>query len=309
MTALAILCSDVHFSHLAPLARSSEPDWYEAMRRPLNQMRELVIENECPLIIAGDIFDKWNSPPELINFAIDELKRFRPFGVYCIPGQHDLPGHNYQEMRRSAYGSLIRAGAVIDVPGGEVKILNNGVCIHSFPWGFPVKPLSEDDKIALELPGDIRVHLAVVHAYIWKAGCSYPGADDAKLVANVKESLEGYTAAVFGDNHIGFQSGKVLNNGGLMRRKIDEIDYRPGCGILLENGTIVRHYFDTSEDSFIDREKYLEVKKEDLNFDDYIEELREMGLSTLDFREELKRRMEIAKTDRAVRSTVLELLE
>lgn len=308
MNTLAILCSDVHLCHFAPIARSAELDWYEAMRRPLNEMRLLTEKFSCPLIIAGDVFDKWNSPPELINFAIDEFGQFQ-HGVYCIPGQHDLPGHNYEESYRSAYGSLTRSKVVTDVEGGNWAVLPGGLCLHSFPWGFPVQPLSDERIKEFAKEFDVKVHLAVVHAYIWKAGCSYPGADENKLVANVKESLKGYTSAVFGDNHIGFLAGKILNNGGLMRRKIDEIDYQPSVGILTEGGIITRHQLNCSLDVFIDREKYLDIEAEELDFSAYIEELKEIGVATLDFREELTRRMEISKTDAGVKSIILSLLD
>lgn len=271
-------------------------------------MQLLTEKFNCPLIIAGDVFDKWNSPPELINFAIDEFGKFG-YGVYCVPGQHDLPGHNYEESYRSAYGSLIRSKVVVDVPGGKYTPLANGLCLHSFPWGFPVEPLAEDLRSHLDLQYRVKVNLAVVHAYIWKAGCSYPGADENKLVANVKESLSGYDAAVFGDNHIGFLAGKILNNGGLMRRKIDEIDYQPSVGILTEGGVITRHHLNCSLDVFIDREKYLDIEAEELDFSEYIEELKEIGVATLDFREELSRRMEVSKTDASVKSIVLSLLD
>ena len=32
---LAILCSDLHLQMKPPVARSAEPDWFAAMRRPL----------------------------------------------------------------------------------------------------------------------------------------------------------------------------------------------------------------------------------------------------------------------------------
>ena len=42
---LAILCSDIHLSHNAPVARSAEPDWYIAMKRPLDEIADLAKAN------------------------------------------------------------------------------------------------------------------------------------------------------------------------------------------------------------------------------------------------------------------------
>ena len=102
---IAIVCSDIHLSHKPPLARSGEPDWYVAMARPLNELRGLHSDYGVPVVIAGDIFDRWNSPPELIRFALDNL----PKGAWVIPGQHDLPYHDYGALNRSALGVLIKA--------------------------------------------------------------------------------------------------------------------------------------------------------------------------------------------------------
>ena len=99
---IAIFAADLHLSLKAPIWRSTEQDWFEAMLRPLVELRTLATLHNCPIVYAGDIFDKWNSPPELINFAIEHL----PKG-HAIPGQHDLPLHNYEDIRKSAYWTLV----------------------------------------------------------------------------------------------------------------------------------------------------------------------------------------------------------
>ena len=71
---IAILCADVHLSLNPPVWRSNEPDWFAAMKRPLDEIKELQKKNhDCPVFCAGDIFHKWDSPAELINWAIDNL--------------------------------------------------------------------------------------------------------------------------------------------------------------------------------------------------------------------------------------------
>ena len=110
---VAIVCADIHLSSKAPVWRSNEPDWFAAMLKPLKQLVQLQAELECPVLIAGDIFDRWNASPELINFA---MKYLPIVDTYAIPGQHDLPLHNYEDMEKSAYGVLKRAGTIDDFP-------------------------------------------------------------------------------------------------------------------------------------------------------------------------------------------------
>jgi len=85
---LAILMADIHLSLKAPIWRSAEPDWLDAQARPLKEVKLLQDKYKCPVICAGDIFDRsrktadgWNAPAELINYAIEYL----PDDMYAIP--------------------------------------------------------------------------------------------------------------------------------------------------------------------------------------------------------------------------------
>jgi len=130
---IAILCSDIHLCHTPPVARSAEPDWYVAMERQLDELRAVAEQHGAPIVCAGDIFDRWNSPPELINFAIQSSPK-----MHSIPGQHDLPHHRYEDMQRSAYWTLVAAGVLTDL-GTVPKVVSNWLAVHPFPWGFPIK--------------------------------------------------------------------------------------------------------------------------------------------------------------------------
>ncbi len=79
----AIFVSDIHLSAKPPALRHLEPNWFEAMARPIREMRRLAEKLDVPVICGGDIFDFWNPPAELISFAIQELPK-----LYAVPGQH-----------------------------------------------------------------------------------------------------------------------------------------------------------------------------------------------------------------------------
>lgn len=241
--AVAILVSDLHLQQVPPRVRKEEPDWYDAMKRPLDQIKKLSKNNnDCAILYAGDIFDRWNSPAELINWAIKNL----PKG-YSIPGQHDLPHHNYQDIRKSAYWTLVEAGVLINLRPDEcTTILSNEfyLDVYPFPWEHPVTPLDSPTR---------HLSIALIHAYIWDTKeNSYHGALDSKSLPAWLKKLRGYDVAVFGDNHKGFlyESSKIniVNNGTLMRRTIDEYNYQPCVGKLYADGVIVRQSLDCSTD-------------------------------------------------------------
>lgn len=278
---LAILLSDIHLSHRAPVARSEEPDWYAAMARPLKQVRRLSRElGGVAVVAAGDIFHKWNSPPELINFALRHL----PDEMYCVPGQHDLPLHVLEDKDKSAYGVLVRAGKIIDLnPSKPLEVGVDGLVLHAFPWNVTITPCPS----AFVKQG--RINLAVAHAYIWRSKeTGYPGADPEKRVGSYQKALRGYDAAVFGDNHKGFKfvlehGCVVFNHGTFYRRTSDEINWKPRVGVLFDDGRVEDYFLATEEDRMLAAADPRLVVEDDHTLGEFVKELNQLGGEGLNF--------------------------
>lgn len=298
---IAILTSDWHLSHNAPVARSAEPDWYLAMDRPIQQIADLQIRhNKVPVVIAGDVFDRWNSPPELINYAISKFRSFDG-PVFAIPGQHDLPNHRLDEIHRSAYWAMKLSGSFVHLEVDRSVIVGDRLCLHPFPWGCEVTPNRESDRE--------RVHLAVVHEYIWKRGYGYPGADEGHLCSMYQDRLQGYDAAVFGDNHQGFTvkfpSGpNLINCGTLLRRKSDERHYSPRVGLLHDTGEITSWELRVEEDRWLDEGESVVREEGEIDTSKFVEELQRLGQDSLDFRAVLNRVMDAKGSIDEVREIV-----
>lgn len=304
---IAILTADWHLSHRPPVFRSAEPDWKRAMARPLRELGNLATNLGAPIIIAGDIFDQWNSPAELINFAIRRM----PALCYAIPGNHDLPMHRLADRCKSAYYTLYLANAINDLADLAWPNPGERLALHPFQLNEPLKPLRKKKERRV-------INLAVIHKYVWMTGHSFPGAPPEAHVSKVRAELAGYDAILSGDNHRGFLShrlrhkqGKVppfLNAGSLMVRKSDERDYKPSVGLLHKNGTITRHFLDTSED------KYLEVSGEQarslteggLDLAAFVSELEELGDNDLNFTEAVRRF--VSENERKLSSEARDLL-
>lgn len=305
---IAVLCSDLHFSHRPPVARSAEPDWYAAMERQWNQVREVAEKEQIPVVIAGDLFDNWKSPPELVNFVI---RLFRGLSIYAIPGQHDLPNHVYEDMHRSSYGTLIEAGVMEDVSDRIVETeVGLFLRVVGFPWGREIKAL----KMGEDFPKDSCLLVSVCHRYIWTTEKTcYPGAPAEQNLAVLKKQLEGYDAAVFGDNHKGFltQSGKcnVLNCGGFMPRKSDERTYKPRVGLLTDDGEIDQVFLDISKDKWIDPEDEAELICRQFDLSGLVGDFENLGADALDFADALVRMMDKNGTDESVRQKVVAALQ
>lgn len=191
---IAVLCADIHLSLKPPVARSEEPDWFEAMKRPLQELSNLADEHHAPIICAGDVFDNWYCSPELINFALQHLPK-----MYAIPGQHDLPLHNYDLIYKSAFWTLVETEKVqLLEPNHPYRV--GKTILYGFPYGFPIKPLKNPEKDFL--------HIAVIHDYLWIEGSSYPNAPTEKNVSKTYKNFVGYDVIISGDNHQSFCLGK-----------------------------------------------------------------------------------------------------
>ena len=293
---LAICISDIHLSHKAPIARSSEDNWYDAMRYPLEQVWQLADRLGAIVICAGDIFDDgWRPhkcPPELINFAL----RYLP-PMYAIPGQHDLPHHRRDEIVKSAFWTLVKAGKVVLIHP-EVKPIEIGqLRLHGFPWGCEIQPNTHPKN-------DFLLDVAVIHKLIWTNATGFQGADLDCRIEIYKKKLKGYDIAIFGDNHKGFLQDNILNVGCLIRRKADEKDYQPTVGLLHSDGTISRHKLDVSQDKWLETEQLGEFAKT-TEWNDFLSELRELQDVGINFQHAVEKVMKSSQVSQEVRDVIL----
>lgn len=313
---IAIFLADIHLSLTPPVWRSAEDDWLEAQSRPLGEVKELQRKYKCPVICAGDIFDRnkkisdgWNAPPELINYAIQYL----PDDMYAIPGQHDLPNHQYIDVHRSAYWTLVEAGKIINIPPSDTNgIVVNDCVLFGFPPGHGVKSIL---KIEEERS---KIIIAVVHDYVWITGHSYPTAPEEKKLGkdsciSNREWL-GYNVVVYGDNHKGFShrigSTDIFNCGTLMRRKSDEIDYKPQVGLLLESGKVVPYRLDISEDKCITKaEEQVKSEIATLNMEEFFDDLEKLGKTSLDFTDAMKEFLHSHKVSNEAKQILFDAME
>ena len=301
-TPLAVVASDIHLSEKAPSGRKTD-DWFADMAFALLQLRQAASTMNVDVVIAGDIFDKWNPSPELINFAADNLPK-----CYAVPGQHDLPNHNYNDIHRSGMGCLMRMGVVrLLEPDIPAKISFGDGCarLWGVPWGQEITALPKSSKY---------LDIAVVHAYCWAKGHEYTGAPLEKNYVSYGNQLAGYAAALFGDNHKGFltkspHGTNILNCGGFMRRTTDEKDYQPCYGVLYTDGSIVRVPLET-RDVWHDEAVGAQLTLNDAPMDKATEYLRSLitagGMQCLvDYRKVVHHYLESEKPNTRVRDLVI----
>lgn len=225
---LAILTSDWHLRSKVPASRM-ETCWYSVMKERMDYLKglqESLSEKPAtiPILAAGDIFDRWNPSSELISWALDNI----PDNVWAIPGQHDLPYHDYAGRMEGAYGALVKAGKLRDLHAEEWNTGYRNLGVWAMPWGH-YKPT--ESKVA-----DVTV--CMIHKYVWATSdTKFPGADtESNVVALKWQNL--YDTVLIGDNHIPWRVGNCFNHGSLFSMSINQKDHQPRVGVLYDDRTI-----------------------------------------------------------------------
>jgi hypothetical protein len=306
-----VLVSDIHLRHLPPIFRSVEKNWYATQKGYLDQLIALTRayrpEPTLPVICAGDIFHKWNSPAQLINFAIDHMPH-----VYAVPGQHDLPFHNYGEIEKSAYWTLVQAGKITNLSAeAPIEITGAGsvLRLHGFAWGRPISDLAA--------PHDLLVEVAVIHAFIWTKTTGYPTAPPEQRLKPFKRKLRGYDVALFGDNHKTIfwninrdaDTVTILNPGSFMKQTTDQRDHVPCVGILHSDGSIEPHYLDVTGDKFLLPDEFNKLTIGEESLSQFIGQLMKLQSDSVNFEAVVKQRLEERKASPKVKRIVLAALE
>ena len=238
-----MIISDLHLRDDQPTCRMD--DFWEVQIRKLKWINKEWKRLARPdILCAGDVFHKAKPSPKLLTTALEflpgRLCRRGASGVdkliYTIPGNHDLPNHNINQLNESGLAPLAvteRISSLIKRPVHLYKNINehhseNVADIHPFPFGSKPLPLSENLS---SKDADKRRYVALAHLFTYKdrkpwADCKSPPC------AKVLDLFRGYDLVITGDNHQSFthqnkRKQLLVNPGCMSRQNLNEIDYKP----------------------------------------------------------------------------------
>ncbi len=299
---VAVCCSDIHLSLKPPIARSKEKSWLGCLAYGLLQINELCQKHKAPLIIAGDIFDRWNMPAELINWAIDQF----PQPTYAVPGNHDLPMHQEDLIHRSAYSTLVQAGSIRQLSYKGPRAIGTHADIFVYATPF-------DGEVPKKLDCN-GLHICVIHQYLWVPGCAYNGATQDSRLSKWARKFRDFDVVIVGDNHAAFdrtlKSGThVINCGTVFRRKSTEALYKPRVGLIYSNGDVAEHRLDCSQDKLwlVRGLEHKEAEEEDMG--DVMDALSGLEKTSANFRDAVLEAVRIKGYKKIVKQLLLEAME
>ena len=283
-----IIAGDLHASEQTPECRTD--NYLDALCAKIKWMTDLQKKYKCPIVLPGDLFDKWLVTSELFN----RLLEVWPTGhVLAVPGQHDLPQHSIEQQYRCGYETLVRMRKIVDLSKGDCWVQANHA-IYGLAWGQePFVPQHTNS-------------ILVWHTTTWMDPIK-PG-DQKGHATRLLAKHKGYDLIITGDNHQTFtttcEKRLLVNAGSVMRKRADQIDFKP-CVFLWDSktNTIKQQFIPIIKDA-VSRKKIEQQKAREERENVFVSRLNSTDEVSLSFDENVQ--CALKGKSKAVREMVLE---
>jgi len=239
-----IAIGDVHLCEKNPICRKDDVRVTQLTK--LRQVIDLCNKHQCPLYIAGDLYDAWDIGFKLVNDVNLVLSQCQ-HSIYFVAGNHDLPYHSIEHYYNCPVS--VTLGTLLP------------------PDGTPVAGCSWSET---PLPGTHSVPILLQHKMVFMTD-PVKGFDGDQY--NVRRLInttgyKNYKLIITGDNHKAFaytnEDGRVwLNTGPIVRTSVTEKLYGPSAWYFEVGDTVtVKRLQLTVDVDAVDRiEMYVEQIK------------------------------------------------
>lgn len=216
----AILTSDWHLREDTPQCRTD--DFWMAQEKKIDFIFSLAKQNQCPIIVAGDIGHKPRWSCRLLEWFISKIDK--DINIQVIPGQHDLINHRLDLWEQSGIG-VLHAAEVINLYGFDKFPCNvefDNFYLSAFPYGIGIQHIKS--------LGILKPQIAITHEMIIENQKLWPDQKAPKGNSILKKFPE-FSLVHSGDNHNSFVSdysnNLLVNCGSLMRNSSDQENHKP----------------------------------------------------------------------------------
>lgn len=126
-----LITADWHIRGDRPRCRVDE-DWLETQRRDIRAVSEIAWEEKVREVwILGDLFHQPRVSTEALNMVLSELLDIQQnHTVRILPGNHDLPYHDYGNLECSSIGVVLKSFGELDT-----EALDN-LKVYAVPFGM-----------------------------------------------------------------------------------------------------------------------------------------------------------------------------
>lgn len=272
----AILVSDLHIREKSPVCRTD--NFIKTAERKYQWLSELQQEHKCPILCGGDVFDHWRPSPWLMAWALRNL----PDNIITIPGQHDLPAHNLENIDRSGIQVLSDAGCIQLLKSSEDICEVGKYQLFGYPWG-----------VGWTSEGWCSKKIALIHYGVYEDKPHYPGAENTGGTAiSVIKKMPGFDLIVSGDNHLSFTckvgNRLLVNPGSFMRTTAAQADFKPSVYLWYADTNTVERVFVPIEKDVICRDHIDSIEERDERLEAFISRLDNNIEISVSYRENIK---------------------
>lgn len=299
-----ILTADWHVRSSIPVCRTD--DFMTAMWKKIKFIFDLSLEHQCPIYIAGDMGDKSTWSNSLLVWFLRKMQANKFYSIVLIPGQHDLPNHNLQNIDKSGMAVLCLASEKVEVitePGlGSGSNPNPDIFVYGFPFGTEIFEKNGDPEI---------FKVAMTHQLViedkpeWKDQV-------ATSAKSLLKKFPGYNLILSGDNHkpfvVNFRGRLLVNPGSLMRTRADQIDHKPRVYLWYAGKNEVKPVYLPIEKDVIDRSHIDDKEERDGRVEAYVRHLKKNEDITFSFDDNMTAELKNNRIKAGVRDKIREAM-
>ena len=251
-----ILAADDHVRSEAPACRL---DLYEeTLFKKLEFRNKIALKYDIPILNAGDLGEKSYFVKEGIGWSAGLYNRYssiiKDIKMLCVAGNHDLPGHDIENLSESAIGGLIDSNVVELLNESPMRIKKCNIYGCSWDCEIPAPELGDGKNIL------------VIHKMIINQLPLWPGQEAPKAIDILMQN-PGYDLIVSGDNHNTFvaeyNNRLLVNAGSMMRSTTKQFDHKP-CMFLYypESNSVEKIFYPIEDPEKVISKKHIEKKNQ-----------------------------------------------
>lgn len=280
---IALCCADLHMREDQPLARTD--NYQEILGYKFTHLLGTAQKNNVPILCAGDFFHKAKTSKQF-EIGIVQVIEQSNIEFFIIPGNHDLPYHNLDNLNNSSLG-ILNLSKQINVLSQEL-----------------------DSMFSFNIKG---IKIGMIHSLIHRDN---PLKVEGKTISTKAKTLlkkhPDLDVIISGDNHESFiaeHEGRLLiNPGSMMRMTAAQIDHKPSMVLLYDDLSYEIIYFPI-EKGVIDRSHIEKKDNYDMRMDKFIKKISDKEKISVSFEENLYNYMRANKIRKPVEELLLEVIE
>lgn len=280
-----IITSDWHLRDTTPICRVD--DFETTQWKKVDFISRLQRRLKCPVIHAGDLFEKWKPSPYLLAKTIEHL----PKDFYTIYGNHDLPQHNIELKNRCGVYVLEKANVLTVIDGRHWNVDYN-----ENQW--------------FEIEGR-KIHIAHIMTYQGKT--PYPGCTDTPA-SGLLRKYKDFDLIITGHNHMQFvekHNGRLLlNPGSLTRQSSNEKGWKPCVWLWsADDNSLEQVFLPVELDAVQVPERIAEKEQREERIDAFISRLNTEWGEEMDFEANIRKAIAVNDIPKSVQDIIYKAIE